>query len=67
MESEILQKLEQQQNAINAMLVSMEKTRKYLLVTMWIGVATVVGPIIGLLFIVPWFINAYGSALEGLI
>lgn len=67
MESEILEKLNKQDARIDEMLASMEKIRKYLLVMMWIGVGTVVVPILGLLLVIPWFLNAYGQAFDGLL
>jgi preprotein translocase subunit SecY len=67
MENEILEALQKQDARITAILESMEKTRKYLLVMMWIGVATVAAPLLGLLLIVPWFLSRYGEVLQGLL
>lgn len=67
MESDILKKLEEQEAVLKALQESVRKTERYLMVMMWIGVATVLAPILGLLFIIPWFLSAYGSALEGLL
>ena len=46
---------------INAIYISVEKTRKYFLWTMIITVALVVLPAIGLLFAIPFFIAQYSQ------
>lgn len=61
MEPEVLDRLKKQEVVMDEMLASMEKTRKYLLVMMWIGVATVVGPLIGLVVAVPLILNVFGG------
>ncbi|MFA6094813.1 MAG: hypothetical protein WC757_02900 [Candidatus Paceibacterota bacterium] len=66
MQPDILQKLEDQQKKIDAIFVSVEKTRKYFLWTMIITVALFVLPLIGLLFAIPSFLNIYTSNLTGL-
>ncbi len=63
MEQEIKTKLEEQSAKIDAILESVEKTRKYFLTTMWITVAVVVLPAIGLIFVIPAFLNSYVGAL----
>ncbi len=66
MEPQILAKLE----AIEARLIkvesAVEKTRRYLQIIVWVTVAMVVLPILGLLFTVPLFISSYVSALGGI-
>jgi len=67
MEKEILEKIEAQEQKINAIYISVEKTRKYFL---WMLIATVVMfvlPLIGLIFIIPWFLNTMSSAYGGLL
>lgn len=51
---------------IDAIYVSVEKTRKYLLWTMIVTLAVVVLPAIGLVFAVPSFISSYNQTLESL-
>lgn len=63
MEQEIKTKLEEQSAKIDAILESVEKTRKYFLTTMWITVAVVVLPAIGLIFVIPAFLNSYLAPL----
>ena len=64
---EILKKLEEQDKKIDAIYVSVEKTRKYFLWTMVITIATVVLPIIVLIILLPWLINTLTSAYSGLL
>jgi len=67
MEPNIQTKLSELETKIDAVHVTVEKTRRYFQITMWVTIAMVVLPIIALLFIIPAFINSYTSALEGLI
>lgn len=67
MEQDIQKKLEEQGAMLNAILTSVEKTRKYFLIVIWITVIMVVFPAIGLIFAIPSFIDTYTSSLEGLL
>lgn len=67
MEPDIQKKLEEQDAKLEAIYVSVEKIRKYLLITAWVTLAVVVLPAIGLVFIIPAFINSYTSTFEGLL
>jgi len=67
MEQEILNKFEQQDKKLDAIYVSVEKTRKYFLWTMIISIATVVLPIIGLIIMIPWMLKIVSSAYSGLL
>lgn len=67
MEPETQKKIEEMDQKLNTIYASVEKTRKYFLVTMWVTLAMVVLPILGLLFVIPAFLNSYTSTLEGLI
>jgi uncharacterized protein YqhQ len=67
MEQEIQKKIDEQDAKLNAIYESVEKIRKYFVVTMWVTVLVVVLPAIGLMFVIPVFINSYMSSLEGLI
>ena len=51
---------------IDAVYDSVEKTRKYFQVVMWVTIAMVVLPLLALIFIVPTVISTYTSTLEGL-
>lgn len=59
MEQEIIKKLEEQNTKIDLILNSVEKTRKYFLVTMWITIIVIVLPMIGLFFVIPQFLSSY--------
>ena len=65
MENEILKKIEEQGRRIEEIFVSVEKTRKYFLWTLIISVAFVVLPIIGLMLVIPQFLNNL-DAVSGL-
>jgi len=66
MEEQILQKLEEQDKKIEAIWQSVEKTRKYFLTTLIISIVTVVLPLIGLIFVIPFFMRALTNSLGGL-
>lgn len=67
MENEILAKLEAQNVKIDAIFVSVEKTRKYFQFIMWATVITVLLPLIGLIVAIPMFLSSYTGQLQGLI
>jgi len=52
---------------LDAIYESVEKTRKYFLVVMWVTVAMVVLPLLGMIIAIPKFINMYTSTLDGLL
>ena len=61
---EILQKLAEQEAKINAIYQSVEKTRKYFLVTLIASAAFIILPLIALLFVIPSFLKTItGSGL----
>ncbi len=62
MEQDIQKKLEEQDAKLDAIFVSVEKTRKYFLIVTWITVILVVLPAIGLIFAIPAFIDTYTGA-----
>ena len=62
MEQEILAKLEKQEAKIDQIYVSVEKTRKYFLWTMIITIVMFVLPLIGVIAVIPWFLNTMLSA-----
>jgi hypothetical protein len=67
MEQEILKKLEEQQKKIDAIYISVEKTRKYFLWTLIATVVMFVLPIVGLIVVIPFFMSAINSAYSGLL
>lgn len=66
MEEEILKRIEEQEKKLNEVYQSVEKIRKYFLWTFIITLVVIVLPIIGLLFIIPQFLNLYSGANLGL-
>jgi uncharacterized membrane protein YjjP (DUF1212 family) len=67
MEPETQTKLEEIDAKLNAIYASVEKTRKYFLIIMWVTIAMVVLPAIGLIFVVPSFISSYTSTYDELL
>jgi len=66
MEQDILKKIEEQGVKIDAIYKSVEKTRKYFQMIIWVTVIAVVLPLIGLAFAIPAFLNNYVGSLSGL-
>ncbi|TSD00962.1 MAG: Uncharacterized protein Athens071425_524 [Parcubacteria group bacterium Athens0714_25] len=66
MEQDILEKFKQQDEKLEQIFVSVEKTRKYFLWTMIISIGAVLLPLIGLIAIIPWFLSTMSSAYSGL-
>jgi len=61
MENEILQKIEQQEKKLEAIYTSIEKMRKYFFWTLIITIATIVLPLLALIFVIPWFLHIITS------
>ena len=57
-EKEILEKIEENKKRIEEIYVSVEKTRKYFLWALIINVVVIVLPFIGLLIMIPWFLQS---------
>ena len=66
-EEQILEILKQNQEILKQTHKSVEKTRKYILYNMIFTIVVFVLPIIGLIFIIPVFLNSYMGSLDGLI
>lgn len=67
MEEEILRKIEDQNKKIDAIWISVEKTRKYFLTTLIISVIMTVLPLIGLLIAIPMVLSSFSKSMEGLL
>lgn len=67
MSEEVMKKIDEQGVKIDAIYKSVEKTRKYFLVIIWVSIIAFVLPLIGMAFILPAFINNYLGSLEGLL
>ena len=64
-DQDLQSKIQELSDKVDAVYVSVEKTRKYFLIICVVTIATVVLPLIGLIFAVPSFLSSY-SALGGL-
>jgi hypothetical protein len=58
-DAELRQKLSDLEKKIDAIYISAEKTRKYILATVIVSVVVFVLPLIGLFFAVPSLISTY--------
>lgn len=67
MESELQNRLQAQDEKLEKIWQSVEKTRKYFLILVWLTIILFVLPLVGMLFAIPAFINSYLGTLEGLI
>ena len=63
---EIRQKIDALEQKIDAVYVSAEKTRKYLLTIIFVLVIAFALPLIGLFFAIPSFLSSYGD-ISGLL
>jgi hypothetical protein len=67
MDQDIQKKFEEQEAKLDAIYKSIEKMRKYFLWTLYVTIATIILPIIGLIVIIPWFMRIMSSAYGGLL
>ena len=65
MDQELKNKIDAQQIKIDAIYLSVEKTRKYFLIVTWVTILTLVVPMIGLAFFAPSVMNTYVNQLNG--
>lgn len=52
-------KIEEQSQKIDVIYKSVEKTRKYFLIIIWVSIIAFVLPLLGLLFAIPSFLGNY--------
>ena len=67
MENEILTKIQAQEAKIDAIYTSVEKTRKYFLINMWVTIIMFVLPLVLLVIVVPMVIGSYLESISGLL
>jgi hypothetical protein len=65
MEEETKKRLDAQDELLEKIYTSVEKTRKYFLWTLIISLVVFILPLIGLLFAIPKFLSIYTQALGG--
>lgn len=61
---EIIKKLQEQDQKLDAIFRSVEKTRRYFLFTLILSVVLFVLPLIGLLFVIPQFLSTVGGGTD---
>lgn len=61
---EVVKKLREQEAKLEAIFRSVEKTRRYFLLTLILSVVFFVLPLIGLLFIIPQFLSTLGGGAD---
>ena len=66
MEEETKKRLDAQDELLQRIYISVEKTRKYFMWTLIISLGMIVLPLIGLAFAMPKFLSAYTSGVGGL-
>ncbi len=64
MDQEIKNKIDEQTLKINAIYSSVEKTRKYFLITMWVTILAIVLPMVGIGLLIPSFVQGYAEVLS---
>jgi hypothetical protein len=67
MDEIITKQLSDQDQKIEAIYMSVEKTRKYLLIIMWSSLAMIVLPLLAGAIIVPLVISSFTSMYSGLL
>lgn len=66
MDQDLKARLDAQDAKLQAIFVSVEKTRKYFLWIFWVTIIAFVLPLLGLVFAIPSFISTYSTMLNGL-
>jgi type IV secretory pathway component VirB8 len=66
MEPELIEKFKKQDEKLEKIYVSVEKTRRYFLWTFIVTIVAFVLPVIGLIVIIPWFLKIMSEMYSGL-
>ena len=66
-EQTIADRLTTLESKVDAVYQSVEKTRMYFRVVLWVTVGAVVLPMVALVVIIPTFLSSYLDALDGLL
>lgn len=67
MDPELLARLDAQDKRLDAIYVSVEKTRKYFLWTMIGSIVMFVLPLLGIMIAIPWLLSTISGAYSGLL
>ncbi len=65
-DEEIKKRLDKQDEMLEKIYLSSEKTRKYFLWTLIVSLLVFILPLIGLMLVIPRFLSIYTDTLEGL-
>jgi len=66
MDQEVQNKMASLENKINAIYISVEKTRKIIMWTGIITIAVIILPLIALMFVIPSFLSNYTNTINTL-
>jgi len=58
------QKIEEMNKKIDVILASSESAKRHAKAMLWITIALIVLPVIGLIFVIPSFLSTYNAALN---
>ena len=64
MDQEIKNKIDEQTLKIDAIYASVEKSRKYFLITMWVTILAIVLPVIGVSILAPSLMSSYTNIIN---
>ena len=67
MDQELVARLDAQDRKLDAIYVSVEKTRKYFLWTMIASIVMFVLPLLGIMIAIPWLLSTLSEAYSGLV
>lgn len=67
MDQELSARLDAQDRKLDAIYVSVEKTRKYFLWTLIASIVMFVLPLLGIMIAIPWLLSTLSGAYSGLL
>jgi len=67
MDQELSARLDVQDKKLDAIYVSVEKTRKYFLWTMIGSIVMLILPLLGIMIAIPWLLSTLSGAYSGLL
>lgn len=67
MEPNITTRIDELEKKVDAIFISVEKTRKAFQITMWVTLIAFVLPLLAAMFILPAVINSYLTTYQGLL
>jgi len=67
MDQDLNKKIEVLEEKVDRILASIDKAKRYFMITLWVTIALFVLPLVGLLFAIPAFMNTYTTQLNGIL